>query len=395
MHLITFKQKKCYERFRKFNNNFFKKGFVFLLWILFIGISILPLTEGIDIDINPDRIDINGIYYLRDDDPLNWADVGSLLKDMSIENETTRCGMFINFHFAQEGEYIGNNKIFNIYYHFWQKGFNNEEFEIGYSTSGEHSSGFNESIWIETNDYISEVNNYRLIQAVQHTNPEIAIFEDNEIYNFTIKFFGPNPNIICNPNQYSFIILNLEDNNSLQRYDRDNDLLNDYDELYLYFTNPFDKDTDNDGYSDYLEVDFGTDPNNQNDNLESNTEPKIPTINGPTTGKADIEYYYTFLSTDQELHDISYYVVWGDGHIEDWTINYSSGEEVTISHTWERIGEFAIMAKARDFYGAESDWGELKITISRKKIEPYQSIIKIIEQFPLKLNFYLKFNTFH
>jgi len=362
----------------------FHNGVVFCLLILLIGISISPLSEGVKIGGDSFFTNINGLYYLRGDDPLNWPDVGSLLRDLSVENESTFCGMFINFHFAQEGDYSGENKIFNIYYHLWQKGYGQEiEYEIGYSTSCEHSAGFNESIWFNINDYISEIKNYRLVQLMQITNSETAVFKGNEIYNFTIKLFGPNPNVLCNPNQYSFVILNLEDNLTLQKLDRDNDLLNDYDELFVFYTNPFDSDTDNDGYSDYSEINLDTDPNNFNDNIGPNNNPNTPIIKGPLKGKKGIEYYYNFLSADPEMDDVYYYIDWGDGQTEQWIGNYSSDEEVTLSHIWDIDGTYTIKAKAKDIYGAESDWGTLNISIPRNRIIYNPLFFKILEKLPL------------
>ncbi len=47
--------------------------------------------------------------------------------------------------------------------------------------------------------------------------------------------------------------------------DTDRDGLSDYDERYIYGTSPYDQDSDNDGYSDYDEVKAGTDPLDKKD----------------------------------------------------------------------------------------------------------------------------------
>jgi PKD repeat protein len=257
---------------------------VFCVIILFVAINVIsstgqtPIENAINDNKNPSKTgddygctmmtNVNGLYFLRGYDQYNKNDVGSLLRASPEENESTQCGMFINFHFAEGGIYSGTTEISNIYYHFWQQNLGLGWFNLGYSTSSNNTADFNESIPIDTNDYICEVNNFRLIQATQTTNEEIAVFEGQEIYNFTIKYLGDNPHIICNPNQYSFIILNLEDNMTLQYYDRDNDYLTDFAELYIYYTNPFDMDTDKDGASDYDEVMgelFGYENSNPND----------------------------------------------------------------------------------------------------------------------------------
>jgi len=362
---------------RRHKNNLYTIGLIFGIFILVNGMNIaLPTVERITVK-NTEKsstTSIDGLYYLRDDDPLNWVDVGSLLTDLPVENELTQCGMFVNFHFAQPGDYIGANTIFNIYHRFWQKVYVHEiEYEIGYSTSSEHSAGFNESIWVDTSDYICEVNNYRLLQVVQNTNPEIAVFKDDEIYNFTIKFFGPNPNILCNPNQYSFVILNLEDNLTLQGYDRDNDLLNDFEELFVYYTNPFDSDTDDDGVPDYTEYLLGTNPNDYYDYSE--TPPGTPILTGPTNGEIGIEYEYVVKTSDPEEDDVCYFVDWGDDTTTGWTNFIASGTQMTLSHTWSEKGTYVVRAKAKDVYDLQSDWGYIEVTMPMN-----QQIGQIISQ---------------
>jgi len=366
---------------------------IFGIIVLLIGISVVPLTGGITEEIKVVKLtlsDISGIYYLRDDDPLNWADIGSLLRELPIEEEQTLCGMFVNFHYTEPGNYIETNIIFNIYYHFWQKVDALGQYKVGYGTSSNHTAGFNESIWVDTNNYICETNNYRLVQAMQYTNPEIAFFIGKEIYNFTIKFYGSNPNILCNPDQYSFIILNLEDNATLQTYDRDGDNLNDYDELFVYYTNPFDSDTDNDGYSDYTECNSETNPNDSNEHPLLNNPPNRPIGSGPSTGKIGVLYSYFFELTDTDGDSMFLYIDWGDGTHEGWIGPYNSGTNVEVNHTWNKRGTFVIRYKAKDKLNFESKTGTLSVTIPRDKATNNIFFYQFLEKFPiLQQLFYL------
>jgi hypothetical protein len=84
--------------------------------------------------------------------------------------------------------------------------------------------------------------------------------------------------------------------------------------------------------------------------------PTKPLIEGPSEGRTYIEYDFTFLSTDPEGKQLFYFIEWGDGNNSGWIGPYSSGETITESHTWEDIGYFEIIAKARDIDNAESAW---------------------------------------
>lgn len=364
----------------------FKISLTFVIILLFIGMSVIPLTGGITENFKLVKLttnDISGIYYLRENDPLNMSDVGSLLRNQPSEHELTQCGMFINFHYAEPGHYIETNTIFNIYYHFWQKRDNDGVYEVGYSTSGDNAAPCNEYFIVDTNDFIFELNDYRLKQVMQITDPEIAVFNGDEIYNLTIKFFGPNPNILCNSNQYSFIILNLEDNNTLQTFDRDGDNLNDYEELFVYYTNPFDSDTDNDGYSDSTESNGDTNPNDYNEHPSLNNPPNRPIGLGPSSGKVGVLYSYNFALKDIDGDSMYLYIDWGDGNHDGWIGPYNSDTTVEVNHTWSKKGTFVIRYKAKDKLNIESKVGTLTVTIPRNKATINVFLYQIIESFQI------------
>ncbi|UCD13535.1 MAG: right-handed parallel beta-helix repeat-containing protein [Thermoplasmatales archaeon] len=96
---------------------------------------------------------------------------------------------------------------------------------------------------------------------------------------------------------------------------------------------------------------------------ETNDPPSKPSIEGETNGKIKTEYNYTFLSSDPEGLHIWYFIDWRDGTNTGWIGPYKSGEEITKSHAWSEKGDFVIRCKAKDPYGAESEWGELRVTM--------------------------------
>jgi hypothetical protein len=96
--------------------------------------------------------------------------------------------------------------------------------------------------------------------------------------------------------------------------------------------------------------------------------PNPPTIEGTNDGSAQERYYYTFSTTDPEGDDVEYYIEWGDGRRFKWIGPYESGEQVTKSHAWTYDGNYTIRVKARDIYGAESDWATMELTLPKNKV---------------------------
>jgi outer membrane protein assembly factor BamB len=112
-----------------------------------------------------------------------------------------------------------------------------------------------------------------------------------------------------------------------------------------------------------------------------NQPPSTPTINGPASGKIGRTYDYTIVSTDPEGNNISYYVDWGDGTNSGWIGPYDSGDEQTVSHTWETKGTYTIQVKAKDWFGAESGWGTLQITMPMNSNMINSPFLQLLERF--------------
>jgi len=111
--------------------------------------------------------------------------------------------------------------------------------------------------------------------------------------------------------------------------------------------------------------------------------PEAPTITGETDGRFGVEYEYTFCSIDPNGDDVCYYVEWGDGEITDWTGAHGSGEEVVLSHTWEKRGTYTIRARAKDTDNLWGPWGELEVTMPVNQQSPYPLLELFRERFPL------------
>jgi nitroreductase len=117
--------------------------------------------------------------------------------------------------------------------------------------------------------------------------------------------------------------------------------------------------------------------------IVENEPPNVPTIEGKTSGEAGTSYLYTFTSTDPNEDQVSYYIEWGDGDLTGWTAFQASGPPgYSESHAWDEQGTYTIEAKAVDVFGAESPWGELKVTMPRNRaINGF--FLRFLEQFPI------------
>jgi len=134
--------------------------------------------------------------------------------------------------------------------------------------------------------------------------------------------------------------------------------------------------------------------------LSNNTPPNVPDISGPSSGTIGISYQYNFVTTDPEGDDVYYWIEWfEDDPSAKWEGPYSSSETITLNHTWSEQGTYIITAKAKDIYGAESEWGYLEVTMPRNKIYVNQQlneqlnqqlILKILEQFTILKNLPLR-----
>ena len=103
--------------------------------------------------------------------------------------------------------------------------------------------------------------------------------------------------------------------------------------------------------------------------------PVAPTIDGATNGKAGKEYDYTFVTTDPNEDEVYYYIEWGDGNIEEWIGPYDSGEEATLSHSWDEKGTYITKVKAKDTDDLQSDWTTLEVSMPKNK--PYINIFSL------------------
>ncbi len=220
---------------------------------------------------NTTENEIDGIYYFSPKMPIhgqpqgNYHDVGSLILNQPSGYGYRHCKNWMQFYFDKDGYYIKENLISSIYFHIWIRTVNNS-IDVGYEKEGKYSGGaggMDDFISIEYDESkgYSNKNGCSLITG----KIKMACSASGEdIYKYAIKLSRHSgyPSIVMEPNQYSFVIMNPYRDSILKSIDSDDDGLNDYEEMFVYYSNPYDNDTDGDGLSDRTEVMRGTSPNN-------------------------------------------------------------------------------------------------------------------------------------
>ena len=119
-----------------------------------------------------------------------------------------------------------------------------------------------------------------------------------------------------------------------------------------------------------------------------NYAPSMPTIDGPSSGRTNTEYDFTFVSNDPEGGNVYYYIDWGDGSTENWIGPYASDEVITLSHSWTQKDTFEISAKCKDLDGLESEEATMEFSAPRVRINWILGFV--LEKFPI-LNNLLKY----
>jgi hypothetical protein len=114
-----------------------------------------------------------------------------------------------------------------------------------------------------------------------------------------------------------------------------------------------------------------------------NLPPADLTITGPSSGKPGILYNYSFVASDPEQQYIHYYIDWGDESSTDWIGPKKSGSTQKIDHSWAKKGTYSVRIKAKDLFGAESDWVTLSVKIPCSYNIPFQPFWeRLFERFP-------------
>lgn len=124
-----------------------------------------------------------------------------------------------------------------------------------------------------------------------------------------------------------------------------------------------------------------------------NEHPKKPIISGQTNGEKGKEYEYEFTIAEENFgpgsdpfdERVYCHVDWGDGETEN--IGPIIPGSVAFSpHEWDSEGLYTIKAKIIDFYGIETDWATLEVSMPKNKVTDTLILFKILKHFLIIYN---------
>ena len=98
--------------------------------------------------------------------------------------------------------------------------------------------------------------------------------------------------------------------------------------------------------------------------INENSAPDRPTIDGETRGEPGTEYEFTVTATDADNDNLYLFIDWGDGNTSGWAGPFQSGEETTFDYTWSQQGTYQVRVKAKD--SEESNWGLLEVRMPKR-----------------------------
>ena len=104
----------------------------------------------------------------------------------------------------------------------------------------------------------------------------------------------------------------------------------------------------------FPEMDFGF----KTFGLDTNIPNKPLQPSGSNSGKINVEYKYTTSTTEPDGDKLFYFFDWGDSTDSGWVGPYNSNDVAEANHKWIKKGSYEIKVKAKDFYGAESEWSD-------------------------------------
>ena len=97
-----------------------------------------------------------------------------------------------------------------------------------------------------------------------------------------------------------------------------------------------------------------------------NDPPITPTTpSGVSSGKPDVQYSYSSMTSDPDDDDVFYWFSWGDGSSTGWMGPYSDQQMVSATHRWNIPGVYSVRVRSKDIHDQRSSWSSVRtVTIT-------------------------------
>ncbi len=252
--------------------------------------------------------------------------------------------------------------------------------EVMYFLQAFYADRNGDSVIIEGDDIIFREGDFQVVSNFYHSHPEIgalgngferyytAVSMLENMTELTVDYFSS----ICNATvQRSTVHSNIYD---LKQ-----------EKIWVYYMQDFDRVVEFDLNEElakgerriYLGSLFEPEGN------QPPAKPEPPKGNESGLPGEDIEYRIVKTS-DPERDKISYMFDWGDDTQSPWL--YKTMGAIKSPHNWTERGTYDVRVKARDMYGAESEWSDpLVVSMPKTKSISYFNpwISRLIERFPI------------
>jgi len=116
-----------------------------------------------------------------------------------------------------------------------------------------------------------------------------------------------------------------------------------------------------------------------------NSPPKKPSrpSGGGLIMEKNVEYEFFTKTTDPDDNQIFYQWSWGDNIVFLWDGPYPSGVTVSNSHSWEQDGLYEVKVRAKDMFGAMSEWSDPRpCLIPKSNIYDKNLFVQFLENHP-------------
>jgi len=108
----------------------------------------------------------------------------------------------------------------------------------------------------------------------------------------------------------------------------------------------------------YYETNLFGDPSLKITEGAANRPPAKPNApNGPSSGKAGVDYTFTTSTIDPDGDQVYFQWNWGND-TSGWLGPYRSGQIVNVTHKWMTVGDYQITVNAKDSKELESGWSD-------------------------------------